>query len=502
MGTQPGRLRWIFDGCLRVVQGLAILALPLTSFPFLSRAMGGTTVAPLTMVPVFLLVVAWLPGYLYRDGRLPPETRPFLVFVIIALIATGAGFFLPLPFLKGARPQSEVISALITLAVGTATYLVFSLGFRSEGQFSWVLRLVNWGGLVMLAWSFLQLFFILTRDGVYPELITRIQSWVSIRGLLFKGFQTRVTGLAYEPSWQAHILNVVYLPYWLAASVTGYSSWRKVFHLSAENLMLAGGVIILVFTKSRIGMLAFLVIMALLFYELNIWAVGRLRSRLAARMGDAQRKVRNGLPVLLGFTMAIAYIGLGLGLVFLMASLDPRMHKLVSLAGLPQNLLDLALRVNFAERVMYWTVGWTAFAHYPLMGVGLGNTGFFFRQYLPYQGLRLSEVLDLLNQVTYLPNVKSLWVRLLSETGLLGFSLFTTWQVVLWQAGRTLRHNTRILPRTIGWMGMFAILAFLAEGFSIDSFALPYLWVSMGLLTAAVAASRRVELGPSGEAHG
>jgi hypothetical protein len=29
------------------------------------------------------------------------------------------------------------------------------------------------------------------------------------------------------------------------------------------------------------------------------------------------------------------------------------------------------------------------------------------------------------------------------------------------------------------------VIAFLIEGFSLDTFALPYLWVSMGLVTAA-----------------
>jgi hypothetical protein len=33
-------------------------------------------------------------------------------------------------------------------------------------------------------------------------------------------------------------------------------------------------------------------------------------------------------------------------------------------------------------------------------------------------------------------------------------------------------------------MGLFMLVALIAEEFSVDSFALPYLWFSMGLVTA------------------
>jgi hypothetical protein len=34
-------------------------------------------------------------------------------------------------------------------------------------------------------------------------------------------------------------------------------------------------------------------------------------------------------------------------------------------------------------------------------------------------------------------------------------------------------------------MGKLAIIALIFEGFSVDSFALPYLWFGLGLVTAA-----------------
>jgi hypothetical protein len=147
--------------------------------------------------------------------------------------------------------------------------------------------------------------------------------------------------------------------------------------------------------------------------------------------------------------------------------------------------------VNFAERVVYWANGFQTFARYPLLGVGLGNTGFFFAQHLPVIASRLNEIIYVLTTEYYLPNVKSFWVRLLSETGLVCFSLFCTWFYVLWRGGEHLERQTSREYRLFGWMAFFVIIAFLAEGFSIDSFALPYLWVSLGVVTAASAIARR-----------
>jgi hypothetical protein len=38
--------------------------------------------------------------------------------------------------------------------------------------------------------------------------------------------------------------------------------------------------------------------------------------------------------------------------------------------------------------------------------------------------------------------------------------------------------------RTIGWMGIIMLIAFTIEGFSVDSFALPYYWFTLGLVAA------------------
>ena len=88
-----------------------------------------------------------------------------------------------------------------------------------------------------------------------------------------------------------------------------------------------------------------------------------------------------------------------------------------------------------------------------------------------------------------LPNVKSLWSRLLAETGMVGFALFMSWLVGLFASASRLLKSASAEKRRIGLAGHLALVAFIIEGFSVDSFALPYYWLIFGLLTAAAAGS-------------
>jgi hypothetical protein len=260
-----------------------------------------------------------------------------------------------------------------------------------------------------------------------------------------------------------------------------------------ENLLLFGGIVILYFTISRVGLLAFLLALAYLFYRINANIVQWLQRRLRQRPQIIRWRLDRLIPAISVLLIVLIYFGGVTGLLMIWAHFDPRTANLLHFRGIPSDLFEFAFSGDFAERVVYWSIGWTVFAHYPFLGVGLGNTGFFFKQYLPNIGYRLGEIINLLYNATDLPNVKSFWIRLLSETGMIGFSVFASWQIVLWRAGSYLREKKSVLLRTMGWMGGFAILAFLAEGFSIDSFALPYMFVAMGFLTAASVIARREE---------
>ena len=176
----------------------------------------------------------------------------------------------------------------------------------------------------------------------------------------------------------------------------------------------------------------------------------------------------------------------------ILISNPPTMKEIVGLLTLDQTtLLDLSHRFLFLERMVYWLNGWNVFNQYPWLGVGLGNAGFFFPQLAPALGWATFEIRNVLFYMTQLPNVKNLWLRLLAETGLVGFSIFLSWLYLLFQSSRFSQHNQNSTIKTFAFTGQLALLAFIGEGFSIDSFAMPYFWVIVGLIAAIAMIYRR-----------
>jgi len=156
-------------------------------------------------------------------------------------------------------------------------------------------------------------------------------------------------------------------------------------------------------------------------------------------------------------------------------------------------LYALANRLAFAERVVFWEAGYRPFELYPLTGVGLGNAGFLFPKVAPAYGYGLTEIRMLLDPANpNFPNPKNLWIRLLSETGLLGFSFYLTWLVILFAGALALSRSRVKIAQVLGMAGSLAAVALLLEGFSLDTFALPQMWLILGFLSAGI--SREPEL--------
>ena len=69
--------------------------------------------------------------------------------------------------------------------------------------------------------------------------------------------------------------------------------------------------------------------------------------------------------------------------------------------------------------------------------------------------------------------------------GIVGFALFVSWLVVHWRNANELEKNTEQgLFKAMGLVGKLIVIAMIIEGFSLDSFGLPYYWVSLGLVAA------------------
>ncbi len=107
------------------------------------------------------------------------------------------------------------------------------------------------------------------------------------------------------------------------------------------------------------------------------------------------------------------------------------------------------------------------------------------------QGWMSPEIRDIVYRASYLPNTKNLWVRLLSETGFLGFAVFAVWLVVLWRSTILTRKSDSKILQIVGLAGQLFLMAYLVEGLSMDSFAMPYQWLMAGLISAGGLLARK-----------
>jgi hypothetical protein len=295
-------------------------------------------------------------------------------------------------------------------------------------------------------------------------------------------------------------MNLLYIPFWLGATVTGTSAHRfRLWKISLENLLFLVGAVV-VFLASRVGTLGILLVLALLGIYANFLLARRVYSWSLTRFVRFTAALKKTLRILLPFVLLLVFISVyvlgAIGLVYGLSHVDRRLARifqpqsLMQWVKIIQNPYTFFNFLEFAERYVYWVGGWNVFNIHPILGVGLGNAGFFFQRQLPAYSWNLPEVMDAYFRTADLPNIKSLWVRLLAETGIVGFSAFIVWFYVLFRLSWFIRLSKNPLFRMIGWSGLFVLVAYLIEGFSTDTFALPYLWISLGIVSAAGALMR------------
>ncbi len=454
---------------------LLIVALPVTTFPVVMKLTKSSSVAPASLLMLVPLVILVVPGIFLKRSPLPIHVKPVLLFFLYALITILLAFLRSIPDFKDQTLTGAAVEGAATLVLGLMFYIVSVSVPDTPGKIDSTLRWINWTGLVLVAWSILQMAVQSLLPSLFPS-FELIQSFFSPNRIL----QDRMLGFAAEPSWLAHMLNLVFLAYWLAASFNGSSvhKWR-LGKVTFENILLVLGVIVVVGSLSRGGLLAFVLVVFLIFILLNIRLIRWLVNRFPGR-----KRVLLTMSVSVG--LIFAYLGLLLAGLWGLSKVDPRMKTVfVFSTGQPDALLEYAEDLQFGERVVYWQTGWNIFNDHPLIGVGVGVSGFYFPQYLPDAGWGLTEARKLLYRNSGLLNIKNLWSRLLAETGIIGFSLFISFLVLFGVTSVEMIRKGIGMRKTLGYMGVFFLVALIAEELSVDSFALPYMWFSMGLVTSA-----------------
>ncbi len=344
---------------------------------------------------------------------------------------------------------------------------------RSETDLRFSVQWLFAGFVLDILWSGLQgaTFYL----HVLPKpLVTHWQRLFSLRELIRTN---RISGLAYEPSWLAGQISTVYLPWLFAWLLTQQRVTRFKW---LEPVLLACAVFLLLATFSRGGMLTvgLTTVLALLL-------VGRAQITQAWRWFASGFRGGRELVLRVGIVAVIVVAVAGAGLFLARKGYINRLWQTRA-----ETVQDFLIQNSAGARAAYIVGALNGgYDAQPWIGVGLGASGFYIYNHLPDWALTtVPEIARQLNPENRLyPNPKSMYMRLLAETGLIGFFVFFAFLFsVLGDALRALQSKTMI-ARYLGIAGIFTWFAVALYNGTQDSFATPNIWINFGILIGMMA---------------
>ena len=464
------------DSFTRFLWALILVTLPVTSFRYMPLMGAGTIVRPLALYPLGLLM-----PILFYQVWTKRITHPWnrtltilLAFTLTALVSTAIGsLFSPIE-LRGQGYFDRSLRAWITLVIGLSFFVSAVWMNRNEDDLKFSLKWLFTGLVLHIIWGGIQA--VGLNVGLRDEL-NRIQNLFSTRGLVRN---KRISGFAYEPSWLAGQLASLYIPWLFAALLARYRMSRFKW---LEPMLFIGGIVILLLTYSRSGLAILLGAAIVTFIAAgsqmrkdlwNWYRAGFQKRQGESRWGMVQA---SGSRIVVSLILIGAITGAGL-------FLSDKGYISAFWNSSAKSLWDYAIDVYLGPRLAYVTAGLSAFQSHPLTGVGLGASGFYMYANMPDWALsNIPEISRQLSPLSNLyPNPKNMYVRLLAETGLPGFTLYVSFLLTsLAFAWMNLRQKTKVF-RYLGAAGLFSVIAIAVQGISQDSFAIPEIWINLGIL--------------------
>ena len=161
--------KWILLG----LWALAMIGLPLTSFPAIT-GLTGATVAPFSIIPLAVLALVWFIPYLARRGKLPKECLFLLIFAIFATAVAAYAFFQLEPVFKNDTVLNQTIRTFIPFGMGLAFFFITSAWHKDAVDLRRTLQFIHIGGAFMLVWAIIQALVLQFLRGHYPPVLAAI----------------------------------------------------------------------------------------------------------------------------------------------------------------------------------------------------------------------------------------------------------------------------------------------------------------------------------------
>jgi O-antigen ligase len=467
---------------IRILWGATLLTVPVTSFRWFPFVGEGTYVRPLALYPLALLLPLLLIQWRRKKIKLnwAGALIPLGVLVLFIFAATSFGALIdPIP-LRGQTYSGRSIRALATLFIGIAFFISAVWMNKDENDFRFTVRWLLAGLCLDLVWSGLQAVTFYT-GLLEKEMVTHWQLAFSMRELVRTN---RISGLAYEPAWLAGQFTTTFIPFLFAAVLTNFRLTRFKW---LEPILLGLSLLVVLATYSRGGLLTTLAAAGLTFL---LFGFDFIRSAWKWFLDGFHGRM---LDILFRIGMIAAVLAVFVG-TFLFLGQKNFFRRMWETDA--ENLSEYLVDINAGARGAYTAGALSAFEQHPLTGVGLGASGFYIYQNLPDWALTtVPEIAKQMNPENRLyPNPKNLYVRLLAETGLIGFFLFIAFQF------HVLGDMLDLLRRGEHWAhfaavsGVFAWLAITFYNFTQDSLTTPNIWLVSGILVGLSFTSSNKEI--------
>ncbi len=461
----------------RFLWAATLVTLPVTSFRYFPAG-DATYVRPLAVYPLGLLAATLLIQLARGKQTFPrsPSLTPLTAFLLIAAASSMLGIALAPAPLRGQDVTGRIIRAWATVVLGIMFFVAAAWMNRSDDELRRSMRWLLVGLALDMLWSGVQgaTFYL----NVLPKpLVTSWQRAFSLRELIRTN---RISGMAYEPSWLAGQISTVYMPWLFAAVITGVRLTRLKW---LEPALLILTMALLLATFSRGGLLT-----AGFATAVTLVLVGQSQIRGAWRwLRSGFSRTRAWAPRLAVIVLCIA---LGAGAVLFLGQKGYIARLWNTRAS---SVSDFLIQNSAGARAAYLWGAMDAYRAHPWLGVGLGASGFYIYSGLPDWALTtVPEIARQLSPSNVLyPNPKNLYVRLLAETGLLGFVLFMAFQFSLFGDSLVALRRAGSMWRFLGVAAIFTWFALLVYNITQDSLAIPNLWLNLGILTGMMDGSLR-----------
>jgi len=491
-----------------------LAALPVTSFPYFPKAIGGEAlVRPLSLYPVlFLIPFSVIPRMIKRP--IPKNILALMLFVLVAISASILSLLRGIEPALGISVGSRVLRGIITLGIGCAFFITVALLPETPEDLRFSLRAIYTGISLAMAWGSLQAFNILVPNPAYFEWLETIQKRISIRPLKID----RISGMTYEPHWFAEQIILLLIPYALAAVLHNFTvfrwRWRRV---TIEMLLLGWAIVLLPFTFSRAGLLNLVILttLAILLFRPRA-GHGRVKATpqsIATPPDHLERKELRSKSQR-SWIVRLAEIGalavLVIAPIYMIGSKNPFFARIWGYWQNPKEhsdviyppfsgarLVDYLSYLGFDARLIYAQAAYHTYLAYPLLGVGLGNYAFYFEEMLPYRAI--AEVPEVLSMITpimgrdRLITAKNFSLRILAETGILGGITFLAFLMIILGYALYLWLSPEKEWQYWGAASLCGLVAFSISSITFDSFVIPNMWILLGLVTAATRISTQMD---------